>query len=147
MKQRVFVVEDLRRMRELLIDLFSSRGAYQVVGTACTEAEAMAWLDEHGDGWDIAIIDLVLDEGTGLGVLRRAREHTGGLVAVLAGCVTDNLREHCYALGADKIFEESDTGRFVLWLDRMGTDEPWTSRPAPLAPLAGTQRAAPEARV
>ncbi|HYE41241.1 MAG TPA: response regulator [Ramlibacter sp.] len=125
MKQRVFLAEDLTRMRGLLVDLFSSTGEFQVVGTACTEAEAESWLARHGDEWDLAIIDLVLDEGNGTNVVRRARQsHYGGVVAVLASCVTENLREHCYALGADSVFDEAETGRFLLWLGKVGADLP-----------------------
>jgi two-component system OmpR family response regulator len=124
MKQRVFIAEDLQRMRELLIDLFSAGGEFQVVGTACTEGEADAWLTAHGDAWDVAIIDLVLDDGSGTNVIRRAREqHYGGLVAVLSSCVTDNLREHCYVLGADNVFDEAENSRFLLWLSRVGAAE------------------------
>ena len=125
MKQRVFLAADHKRMRELLIDLFSSSGSFQLVGTACTEPEAMAWLGEHGDAWDLAVVDLVLDEGSGTAVLQFAREqHYGGLIAVLSSCVTDTLREHCYTLGADSIFDEAQTGRFILWLDKVGSDLP-----------------------
>lgn len=135
MKQRVFLVEDLQRMRELLIDLFSASGEFQVVGTACTEAEASRWLDEHADAWDVAIVDLVLDEGSGTAVVRRARqEHYGGVVAVLANCVTDNLREHCYQLGADAIFDEAQRSRFLLWLRKVGTGVP--AHPFAAAPIA-----------
>lgn len=130
MKQRVFLVEDLQRMRELLIDLFSASGEFQVVGTACTESEASRWLEEHVDAWDVAIVDLVLDQGSGTGVIRHARrQHYGGVVAVLASCVTENLREHCYQLGADAVFDEAQRSRFLLWLRKVGTDVP----PLPLA--------------
>jgi two-component system, OmpR family, response regulator len=131
MKQRVFLAEDLKRMRELLIDLFSSSGEFQVVGTACTEDEAAQWLASHGDAWDLAIIDLVLDEGSGTHVIRRAREqHYGGLIAVLASCVTESLREHCYALGADNVFDEAETNRFLLWLSKVGSAQPQVPHPA-----------------
>lgn len=124
MKQRVFLVADRRRLRELIIDLFASNGDFQLVGTANTEAEAMSWLGEHADAWDVSVIDLVLDEGSGTQVVRRAREqHYGGLVAVLANCVTESLREHCYALGADSIFDETEAVRFILWLDKVGGAE------------------------
>ena len=131
MKQRVFIAEDLQRMRELLIDLFSSSREFQVVGTACTEQEASQWLAAHGDAWDLAIIDLVLDEGSGSNVIRQAREQNyGGLVAVLSSCVTDNLREHCYVLGADNVFDEAENTRFRLWLSRVGADDKMHPRPA-----------------
>jgi DNA-binding NarL/FixJ family response regulator len=141
MKQRVFLVEDLQRMRELLIDLFSASGEFQVVGTACTEAEAKAWLDEHTDAWDLAVIDLVLDEGSGTNVIRRARQqHYGGIVAVLASCVTESLREHCYQLGADAIFDEADTNRFLLWLRKVGAGVPPHPAALPAAPAATAAR-------
>lgn len=133
MKQRVFLVEDRRRMRELLIDLFSSSSQFQLVGTACTEDEAIGWLAEHPEGWDVAVIDLVLDEGSGTCVIRRARDlNYGGLIAVLASCVTDNLREHCYALGADTVFDEQDMTRFLLWLRKVG-EGVQLQAPVPLA--------------
>ena len=125
MKQRVFLVADRRRLRELVVDLFSSSGDFQLVGTANTEAEAWGWLQEHPEAWDVAVMDIVLDEGDGTHVIRYARErHVGGLISVLSNCVTDNLREHCYALGADTVFDEKDTARFILWLDRVGGAEP-----------------------
>jgi two-component system, OmpR family, response regulator len=144
MKQRVFLAADLKRMRGLLVDLFSSSGSFQLVGTACTENEATAWFLEHADAWDLAIVDLVLDEGSGTAVLRLARElDCGGLIAVLSSCVTDTLREHCYALGADKIFDEGDTAPFVRWLDKVGSMQPphslgaaRASGPASRAPAA-----------
>lgn len=132
MKQRVFLVADRRRLRELIVDLFASSGDFQLVGTANTEAEAASWLDEHPDAWDVGVIDLVLDEGSGTHVIRRARErHYGGLVAVLSNCVTESLREHCYALGADSIFDETESVRFILWLDKVGGAEPQRATPAP----------------
>lgn len=40
MELRVFVVEDMPRMRGLLDELFASLGGLRVVGAAATEAEA-----------------------------------------------------------------------------------------------------------
>ncbi|HVE52474.1 MAG TPA: response regulator [Ramlibacter sp.] len=145
MKQRVFLVEDQRRMRELLIDLFSSSGDFQVVGTACTEGEALLWLEEHGESWDLAVIDLVLDDGSGSSVVRRARDmNYGGLVAVLSSCVTDSLREHVFSLGADTLFDEKDTTRFVAWLGKIGKpyDAPMAGGRKEMAPAAARSHAA-----
>lgn len=140
MKQRVFLAEDLSRMRGLLVDLFSSTGEFQVVGTACTEDEAERWLAEHGEAWDVAIIDLVLDEGSGTHVIRSARRRNyGGVIAVLSSCVTENLREHCYQLGADNVFDEAETGRFLLWLGKVGAPQAASMQPlrTPLSAAAG----------
>ena len=125
MARRVFLVEDLRGMQALLADLFATIGGLEIVDVSTTEAEARLWLDEHPGAWDLAIVDLVLDEGSGTSVLRLAREHDcAGLIAVLSSCVTDPLREHCYAMGADKIFEETDTSGLIRWLDKVGSTLP-----------------------
>jgi DNA-binding NarL/FixJ family response regulator len=113
---RVFLVEDLLRMRSLLTDLFASIGGFAVVGTASTEAEAKLWLDDHPAGWDLAIIDLVLDQGAGMNVIIRCKaEPTGGRIAVFSSYATPGVRQHCLELGADAVFDKSETERFIGW--------------------------------
>jgi DNA-binding NarL/FixJ family response regulator len=114
---RVFLVEDLQRMRNLLEDLFSSMGGLTVVGSASTEAEAKYWLEEHRSGWDLAVIDLVLDQGAGMEVIRRCKENpSGGKVVVFSSYATPGVRQHCLSLGADAVFDKSETGSFIAWL-------------------------------
>jgi DNA-binding NarL/FixJ family response regulator len=83
----VFVVEDQRQMQSVLTDLLQSLGDFRIVGSATTEAEALAWLDQHEGSWRLAIIDLVLDQGTGINVIGRARlrGQKAASVAVLSG--------------------------------------------------------------
>ena len=117
MELRVFLVEDLQRMRSLLGDLFSSMGGLTIVGSASTEAEAKFWLEEHRGGWDLAVIDLVLDQGAGMEVIRRCREDpAGGKVVVFSSYATPGVRQHCLALGADAVFDKSETSGFISWL-------------------------------
>lgn len=119
MDLRVFLVEDLRGMRSLLGDLFASIGSLRLVGAAVTEAEAKLWLDENPGGWDLVIVDLVLEQGSGIGVIDRARQLSAtGRIAVFSSYVTPALREHCARLGADAIFDKSETVAFIGWLDR-----------------------------
>ena len=118
MELRVFLVEDLQGMRRLIQDLLASIGGLQLVGTAGTEAEANLWLDEHPGEWDVAIIDLVLEQGSGLGVVGRAkRVPQAGKVAVFSSYASKAVREHCLVLGADSVFEKSETAAFIHWLD------------------------------
>jgi DNA-binding NarL/FixJ family response regulator len=118
MELRVFLVEDLRSTRSLLDELFASIGGLRLVGAATTEAEAMLWLDENAEGWDLAIIDLVLEQGSGTGVIRHARNSgRGGTIAVFSSYATPVMREHCAKLGADVVFDKGDTTPFVTWLD------------------------------
>nr|WP_227494509.1 response regulator [Ramlibacter pallidus] len=114
---RVFLLEDLRGMRLLLDDLFASMGQYRVVSALSTEAEAKLWLEEHPGGWDVAIVDLVLDEGTGMNVLRALKAAPdAGAVAVFSGYATGGVRQHCMNLGADAVFDKTQTSDFIAWL-------------------------------
>ena len=47
-----------------------------------TEAEARLWLSEHPAGWDLAIVDLFLREGSGMNVVEAARKLPGPLWVV-----------------------------------------------------------------
>jgi two-component system OmpR family response regulator len=116
---RVFLVEDLPPLRSLVQDLLGFVGGVQVVGTAATEAEAIAWLGQHGAGWDLAVIDLVLAEGTGLQVIRSARQlrFDAGIV-VFSSFLSPAVERHCIELGADAVFEKSYTGPFIAWLNQ-----------------------------
>lgn len=121
---RVFLVEDLQRMRGLLADLFSSMGGLQVVGSSSTEAEAKLWLDDHPDGWDVAVIDLVLDQGSGMEVIRRCKaEPGGGKVVVFSSYATPGVRQHCLELGAEAVFDKSETAAFITWFNDLGARE------------------------
>lgn len=120
-KLRVFVVEDLHNVRVLLNDLLASRGAFEVVGTATTEAEANLWLEENRDGWDLLIADLILAEGSGISVARRAAQSSrSGKVVVLSGFATEGIRKHLLELGVARVFDKANTEEFVRWLDDIG---------------------------
>jgi len=121
---RVFLVEDLQRMRGLLGDLFSSIGGLTIVGAAPTEAEAKLWLDDHRGGWDVAVIDLVLDQGAGMEVIRRAKaDPGGGRIVVFSSYATPGVRQHCLDLGADAVFDKGQTAEFIGWLGGLGSQE------------------------
>ena len=121
---RVFLVEDLQRMRGLLTDLFASIGGFKVVGMTSTEAEAKLWLEEHRGGWDLAVLDLVLDQGAGMNVIRTCKaEPNGGRVVVFSSYATPGVRQHCMELGADAIFDKGDTERFIAWCDDLASRE------------------------
>jgi DNA-binding NarL/FixJ family response regulator len=117
---KVFIVEDLDSMRQLLLDVFASDQRFEVSGSAATEAEAKLWLEEHQAGWDLAVVDLMLSQGSGFGVVSRARdEHPNGCIAVLSSYVTDVIERHCLNLGADVVFSKSSTTEFLAWLRRV----------------------------
>ena len=126
MELRVFLVEDLQNLRTLLKDLFSTMGGTQLVDCAGTEAEASLWLTDHPDDWDLAIVDLVLEQGSGMNVIRKAkRVHPAGKVAVFSSYASPGVRAHCLGLGADAVFQKNQTGEFIEWLEQLRRgDEP-----------------------
>lgn len=106
---RVFLVEDLQQMHGVLADLLASIGDFEVVGAASTEAEAKGWLEENRGGWDVAVVDLILAQGSGMGVVARCRErHEAGTVVVLSDYATPGVRKHCLQLGADAVFQKAE---------------------------------------
>ncbi|GAB3764203.1 hypothetical protein GCM10028796_18690 [Ramlibacter monticola] len=121
MEVRLFLVEDRLSMQKLLEDVFVALGGFELVGEADTEAEAKLWLLEHPNQWDIAIVDLVLEQGSGMGVVRRARElHLQGKVVVFSAYASPAVARHCLGLGADVVFNKSETGEFLRWLSDQG---------------------------
>lgn len=108
MDVRVFLVEDLGRERSALAGLLGTLDGFRVVGGASTEAEANLWIDEHAAGWDLAIIDLMLEQGSGMGVLARCDgQPDRGRVVVFSGYASPGIRDHCLKLGADAVFDKA----------------------------------------
>jgi DNA-binding NarL/FixJ family response regulator len=117
MDLRVFLVEDLAGTRGLIQDMLAVLGGTRVVGGASTEAEANLWLDDNSPDWDLAIIDLVLGQGSGMGVIRRCKLVSGrGRIVVFSSYVTPGIRTHCLQIGADAVFEKSESTGFIEWI-------------------------------
>src|SRR5678815_4332325 len=68
---RVFLVEDSVSLRERLGDFLSEPGKIEMIGFAATETDAVRELTSQPV--DVAIVDLNLKEGTGLGVIESIR--------------------------------------------------------------------------
>lgn len=123
MTVRVFLVEDMKHVRDVLLDLLAAIGDFRLVQSTATEAEAKLWLTENPGGWDLAIIDLVLDQGSGIGVLPRARavaDRAGGNVVVFSDYASDGIRGHCRRLGADAVFLKSQMQDFMQYCSDLG---------------------------
>lgn len=124
MDLRVFLVEDLQTIRSLMSELFASIGGLRLVGAAGTEAEARLWLDEHPGGWDLAIVDLVLEQGSGFGVIQHAaRQRQRGTLVVFSSYASAGIRKHCLRAGADAVFDKAQTEAFIRWIDGQGRGE------------------------
>lgn len=120
--QRAFVVEDSPVIRGNLIETLQELVPVSVVGWADTEAAASDWLARNPDGWDLVIIDIFLKQGSGLGVLRSCtqRRPTSKL-AVFSNYATPDMREKCYELGADAVFDKSnEIDALIAYCGRLG---------------------------
>jgi DNA-binding NarL/FixJ family response regulator len=103
-----FLVEDNKTIRDNLISTLEEMGGARVIGTAETELAAILWLQSHDGQWDLAIVDLFLKEGSGLGVLQGCKEREPHQrVVVLSNYATDEIKRRSMALGADAVFDKS----------------------------------------
>ena len=105
---RVLLVEDMQQLRGVVTELLQSLGEFQVVAEVSTEAEAKSWLEDHTGGWELAVVDLILEQGTGMGVISRCRKTSkSGRIVVLSDYATPGIRKHCLNLGANAVFQKS----------------------------------------
>lgn len=109
MRLKTYIVEDNPTIRENLIDTLEELAGVTTVGTAETENESKAWLTENRDEWDLAIVDLFLKQGSGLGVLAACRDRPSRQkVVVLSNYATVDIRQRCAQLGVDAVFDKSN---------------------------------------
>lgn len=108
-KLRTYIVEDNATIRENLIGTLEELASIDPVGFAETEDEGKTWLTERAAQWDLAIVDLFLRQGSGLGVLEacRARNPDQKMV-VLSNYATPDIRMRCAQLGVDAVFDKSN---------------------------------------
>jgi len=106
---KTYIVEDNATIRENLIGTLEELASIDALGWAETESEAKAWLSRNVDGWDLAIVDLFLKQGSGLGVLEACRARPPEQrVVVLSNYATADMRKRCLQLGADAVFDKSN---------------------------------------
>lgn len=116
MAVRVFLVEDMKPTQELVRDLLDCVGGFEVVGVAASETVATEWLHRNRGGWDLAIVDLLLAEGSGFTLLSRCNKEPGGAVVVFSDFVTPVVRQRCIQLGADGVISKAQFGELRAYL-------------------------------
>ena len=104
-------------MIELLREVLENVGGLEVIGVSTTEAEAKLWLDENPGGWDIAVLDLILAQGSGLSLAMHAkRSNPNGKTVVFSSFASPAIRNHCLSLGAAAVFDKTESAQFIEWL-------------------------------
>jgi DNA-binding NarL/FixJ family response regulator len=106
---RTYIVEDNATIRENLIGTLEELACIKALGWAETETEARGWFSGHRSDWDLAIVDLFLKQGSGLGVLEACQtRQPAQRVVVLSNYATEDMRKRCAQLGADAVFDKSN---------------------------------------
>ncbi|BFO57110.1 MULTISPECIES: response regulator [Comamonadaceae] len=109
MKLRTYIVEDNATIRENLIGTLEELAEVEAVGVAETEDEGKEWLASNPEQWDLAIVDLFLRQGSGLGILAACRDRTARQkMVVLSNYATPDVRVRCAQLGVDAVFDKSN---------------------------------------
>lgn len=117
------LVEDAPPAQRLLEGMLAALGHFKVVACCTTQDEAVEWLAAHPGGWDLAIVDLVLAQGTGMRVIAEAaRLAPQGRIAVFSDYVTPRIEQLCQQLGAQAVFRKGDQFEALRdWCAVLGT--------------------------
>ena len=103
-----YLVEDNDTIRHNLIETLEEVAPIRVAGYGSSQNEAVAWLTQQAHHWDLAIVDLFLREGSGLGVLSACRERKPQQkVVVVTNYATPDIRRRATGLGANAVFDKS----------------------------------------
>ena len=127
---KAFIVEDSPVIRENLVAALEEMAPIEVIGTAEDEGHAVDWLEANE--CDLAVVDIFLKSGSGLGVLKAAvQAERPTKVVVLSNYATPDMRRKCLELGADRVFDKSnEIDALILYCCRLadglggGADKP-----------------------
>ena len=132
---KTYIVEDSPLIRENLIATLEELSPVQVVGTAEDEASAVRWLAAPEHSADLVIVDLFLQRGSGLGVLRAAADlPQRRRMIVLSNYASAEMRHRCLDLGAARVFDKSsDIEALIDYCAELAASGPDPARPALLS--------------
>ena len=109
MDLRTYIVEDNPTILENLVETLQELTCVRAIGSAQTESDGRALLTGNGGDWDLAIVDIFLKQGSGLGVLAACRDRRPDQqVVVLTNYATADMRKRCLELGANEVFDKSN---------------------------------------
>lgn len=106
MTLRAYLVEDHVAIRDTLISAMEDVVDVTVVGTARTQSEAVAWLQRHPLEWDLLVVDLFLDEGSGLPVVKACAGRRPGQRVVVLSNYAEVAAPDAMSCGADAVFDK-----------------------------------------
>ena len=103
-----YVVEDNLSLCETLVSTLEELTCVRVIGTGRGQAQAQQWLAQHTRGWDLLIVDLFLQGGSGMLLLQQLEPRAPWQkVIVFSNYVNAPVRKRCAQLGVDAVFDKS----------------------------------------
>ena len=112
---KAYVVEDNPTIRENLIGALEELTCIRVVGNCATEDEGLEWLEQNTQDWDVAIIDLFLQKGSGIRLVQRINSRRDNQkIIVFSNYVNPSVRKRCAQLGVDAVFDKSTEIDFLV---------------------------------
>ena len=121
---KVFIVDDsaiiVKRLKELLAGL----EGVESVGEASTARSAIQNIDKLKP--DVVILDIRLNEGNGIDVLRHIKkEKPSPIVIMLTNYPYPQYRRKCKELGADYFFDKvTETDKIAEAFEQLTKDKP-----------------------
>lgn len=115
----VLLVEDSRVLREQIRDIVNGIDGAVLVAETGDETDAIGILGRLAV--DVAVIDLRLNSGSGMSVIKHINAvYPATVVIVLTNYAQQEYRERCMAIGAHHFFDKSkDLGAFMNLLGNM----------------------------
>ncbi len=107
-KLRVLIIEDSAIIRARLAESLAEIPNVQVIGQVETEAEALVMMRQSQ--WDVAVLDLQLKQGTGLGLLKALPPGVrppNTRIIVFTNYAFPQYRDRSLLLGADYFFDKA----------------------------------------
>ena len=111
---RAYVVEDNATIRENLIGALEELTCVRVVGNSATEDEGLQWLEQNTQQWDMVIVDLFLQRGSGIRLVQRINRRSSQKIVVFSNYVNASVRKRCAQLGVDAVFDKSTEIDFLV---------------------------------
>jgi two-component system OmpR family response regulator len=87
----------------------------RVVGNSATEDEGLQWLEQNPQDWDLVVVDLFLQRGSGIRLVQRVRRGSASQkIIVFSNYVNASVRKRCAQLGVDAVFDKSTEIDFLV---------------------------------
>lgn len=104
---KVFIIEDNVVLRNIIVDALRDIPSVDILFYADNEISATNWLSSNDGAWDLAVVDLHLRQGSGVGALNWCTtRRPNQWVVVLSGELNGDMRQKCMALRADAVFDK-----------------------------------------